>query len=73
MKASNVNPAAVLRTSCTERQRPLRQAGDVLVVTRLERLARSTRDVLAPLLLTPLSQKGLFALNICTAPPRAEA
>jgi hypothetical protein len=43
----NVNPAAVLRTSCTERQRPLRQAGDVLVVTRLERLARSTRDVLA--------------------------
>src|SRR5712691_4491796 len=29
--------------------------------------------VLAPGLLTPLSQCGLFALNICTAPPSVEA
>jgi hypothetical protein len=29
--------------------------------------------VLAPGLLTPFSQWGLFALNICTAPPRVEA
>src|SRR5580692_7572994 len=29
--------------------------------------------VLAPGLLTPLNQWGLLALNICTAPPRAEA
>src|SRR6266516_4337017 len=29
--------------------------------------------VFAPGLLTPLSQRGLFALNICTAPLRAEA